>query len=482
MVIRRTKTSTHALAAALLAAAALMLATAGRAHASTTMPTMLQDDTTLVYGSPAARDSRLDELQSLGVDIVKVRVSWRALAPSHKPAGFDGTNPVDYSQTAWARYDAVVQGAQARGMQVFFQLGGDAPLWATGGKHKSQVYQPNAAEFRKFVQAVGTRYPSVRLFSVWNEPNLVSWLAPQYKSGVPYAPVIYRALLYAARDGLNASGHSGQELLLGELLPFTRTSTDTSIKTRPIAFLRELACVDSHYRPYKGKAARLRSCEHFTPLPGTGLAYHPYTLAGGPDVPTPNRDDASIGNLGRVTSALDKLSARHRLGLSGRMPLWITEFGFQSDPPDPVTTPIKKIPGFMGESEWIAFRNPRVMSYSQYPMIDDPGRGAGFQSGLRFHNGKPKPGVYAAFRTPFWVRLITGSRVEAFGGARSASSGTVTIQSRSGSKGSWTNVATVPVDSSGYFDRTLTASGAKKRQFRFVYGSLTSRVTGATKR
>ena len=256
-------------AIALVAAAALL--PAGAAQASATQPTMVQDDTELLSGSQQLRDQRLDELKSLGVAIVKVRVHWRGIAPggNRRPPNFDGRDPNAYPPGAWSAYDAVVAGAQARGMSVFFDLGGDAPLWATGGNHKSAIFQPNAGEFSKFVTAVGRRYPSVHLFSVWNEPNLASWLAPQYKSGVPYSPVIYRALLYAARDGLNASGHGADQLLLGELLPFARSGHEGSTKVRPITFLRELACVDSHYRPYRGKAARLRSCERFKALPGT---------------------------------------------------------------------------------------------------------------------------------------------------------------------------------------------------------------------
>ena len=100
---------------------------------------------------------------------------------------------------------------------------------------------------------------------------------------------------------------------------------------------------------------------------------------------------------------LSKLRSKKRIQRS--WPIWITEFGFQSRPPDPYATPIEKIPGFMGQSEYIAFKNSRVASFSQYPLIDDAGRADGFQSGLRFHNGKKKPGRVrgvraAVLRTP----------------------------------------------------------------------------------
>ena len=67
---------------------------------------------------------------------------------------------------------------------------------------------------------------------------------------------------------------------MGELLPYGAAQN----RIRPLEFLREMACVNSRFRPFRGKAARKRGCDNFRPLPGSGLAYHPYTLAGGPNV------------------------------------------------------------------------------------------------------------------------------------------------------------------------------------------------------
>jgi hypothetical protein len=445
---------------------------------------MMQDDPALIYGGAARRAQGLDELKSLGVDIVKVRVRWRDLAAGKRKPSGDLSNPASYPSAAWAPYDATVRGATDRGMGVMFQLGGAAPDWATPGK--SAVDRPNPAEFGRFAQAVGTRFsgsfsdgagtiPRVSVFSVWNEPNLVSWLSPQVAGGVPQSPRIYRGLLLAASAGLNASGHSGDELLLGELLPFTRTSGSTSKKTRPVTFLRELACVDSHYRPFRGSAAKQRGCTGFTALPGTGLAYHPTACTGGPNVPTPNPDDASIGQLSRLTVALDRLSAKGRLQRTG-MPIWITEFGFRSRPPDPFATPLASIPGFMGQSEWIAFKNARVASYSQYPLVDDP-RG-GFQSGLRFHSGRKKPAVYEAFQRPFYARK-SGGRVELFGGVRAASGGTVELQTRTSTKGKWQSLGSATLNSRGYFDTYVKVGAAAKRYFRFIGNGVASRAAKA---
>ena len=465
----------YTLLIALLALA--LLGPAGAASASPTQASLLQDDPQLIYTSSGHRAKRLDELKSLGIDIVKVRVNWRFLAPKRRPSGFNGADPAAYGN-GWKPYDEVVGGAQSRGMDVLFQVGGSAPEWATPGK--SAIRNPNPAEFGKFVEAVGARYPSVHMFSVWNEPNLVSWLSPQVSGGVPQSPRIYRGLLNAAYGGMQRSGHGSDQLLVGELLPFTRTSRSTSKKLRPIAWLRELACLNSHYRPFRGSTARKRGCSGFKSIPGTGLAYHPYTLAGGPNVKTPNKDDASIRDLGRLRTAINRLRGRHRIRSS--WPIWITEFGFQSRPPDPYGSPIKKIPAFMGESEWLAYKNSRVRSFAQYPLVDDRGTIAGFQSGLRFHNGKPKPLVWAAFQRPFFARY-SGSHVELFGGIRAEPGARVTVQTKNGRKAKWRTVRTVTLNSRGYFDFGVKLSRARKRYFRFFgAGQPASRTAKAVRR
>jgi hypothetical protein len=387
-------------------------------------------------------------------------------------------------------------------MEVFLMLGGHAPKWASEESPDglpNGVHRPNANLFQQFVQATGTRYsgnytappgdysdplplPRVIIWSIWNEGNLVSWLSPQKE-----APQLYRNLLYGGFDGLNASGHGNDTILYGELLPFARGASG-SVRRRPLEFLREVACVNRRFRAYRGSSARKRGCENFRALPGTGLAHHPYTLSGGPRVKSPHRDDASIGELSRLVKTVDKLRSKRRFASRARQVIWSTEFGFQSDPPDPVQTPIKRVPGYMGEAEWIAFKNPRIGAWSQYPFTDDPipdsgeDRFAGFQSGIKFENGRKKDGVYDAFRFPFYVRRISASKVEIFGGVRPAGPGAdVTIESRVG-KGKWRRLARLKTGPQGYFDRNFNVSGAAKRQFRFRWEKSKSRTARAAKR
>jgi hypothetical protein len=471
-----------------------MLIVAGTASASRDQPTIMQDDSLALNDDPTVRDKALDDWKALGVDIVKFNVRWRRLAPSadaeDKPA-VDLTDPASYSQPDFQKLDAAIQGAQSRGMRVMLMVVGPAPAWAAGKDSKRAApgtQKPEPEEFKLFAQAAGTRYsgnyqglPRVDIWSIWNEPNLFAWLGPTYRSRIPYAAHLYRDLLYAGSEGLTAAGHTDGELLYGELAPFAGISTGKT-KIRPLAFLREMACVDSRYRPYKGSAAKKRGCDDFEKLPGTGLAYHPYTRAGGPGIKSAHKDDATIGELSRITSTLDKITKAKRFESSAKQPIWSTEFGFQTDPPDPVQSPIKEVPLFMGMSEWLAWKNKRVVAYSQYPFSDDaagtPPNFSGFQSGLQFESGRKKPYVFTAFEYPFFVHLRSASSVEVFGAVRAAGpDAQVVVESRTGrAKYKPVPGGELTTGDQGYFRAILKISGAEKRDFRFITGDAKSNV------
>ena len=488
------------------------------ALASKGQVSVFQHDAILRGSGDAERNAALNELDSLGVDVVKVLVNWRTLAPAgeRRPDGFDGANPAHYSSAAWAPYDSLVRESQARGMRVLFALGGLAPDWASRGTRRSPgSKKPSVRQFRKFVKAVGTRYsgsyttggsggspgppppedpdmplplplqagtaqagttlPRVNLWSVWNEPNLAGWLAPQRRKGRPWAPHHYRKLVFAAKAGLARTGHRRDQMLIGELLPYGSSSQ----RIRPLEFLREMACVNRRFKPFRGRKARKRGCRKFKAIPGSGFAFHPYTPAGGPNVKTDHRDEVTIRYLHRLVKTLNRLGKKNRLK-KRRMKIWVTEFGFQTDPPDPFQTPIRKVPRFMGLSEWTTWRNPRVASHAQYLLYDDKPSGSGFarysgfQTGIRFANGRAKPGVYKAYRAPFYVRRRGGRKVEVWGGVRAAGRGRrVVIQSKRGKK-KWKRVARTRTGKRGYFRKRVRLSAAGKRKYRFKSGGVKS--------
>ncbi len=446
------------------------------AHASSTMVTVMQDDALLYRLDGASRERALDEFQALGADVVKVQVYWREVAPAgrRKPSGFAAADPASYS---WGTYDAVVAGIVARGMQPLLSIGNTAPDWATAKvTRRKGIYKPSAKEFKLFAEAIGTRYsgsyaglPRVDLWSVWNEPNLYSWLSPQRSDGVPASPSIYRNLYLAAHGGLKATGHGSDTILLGELMPL---GADEPNKITPVEFLRELACLDSRYRPYKGKTAKRHGCpKKLGRIPTSGIAHHPYNRFHGIDNAA-RTGESTIRSLSRITQTVDKIARRGKL--PGRLPLWITEYGFQTNPPDRLQNPVKRVPGYMDESEYIAFRNSRVRSYAQYTLIDEP-MTAVWQAGLRFRNGKAKPGIYDAFRMPTFVRPRGVTKAEVWGGLRTAPGVTATIESREG-RGKYAAVGTARLNSAGYFRKTFRVRNSTKRTYRITIEGRTRTV------
>ena len=77
----------------------------------------------------------------------------------------------------------------------------------------------------------------------------------------------------------------------------------------------------------------------------------------------------------------------------------------QSKPNKQLGVPVAQQAEYDAIAEQIAWSNPRVVAFSQYLLRDDPLGGApgssvhggsvGFQTGLEYVNGKPKP-LYAA--------------------------------------------------------------------------------------
>ena len=107
---------------------------------------------------------------------------------------------------------------------------------------------------------------------------------------------------------------------------------------RPGFFLRELACIQPDGTPYTGAAAAARDCGDFAargPLIANGYAHHPYTKNVSPTVADPNPDSLTMANIASLGTLLDDLSAKTSGAIPAELPLFMTEFGFETNPPDP---------------------------------------------------------------------------------------------------------------------------------------------------
>jgi hypothetical protein len=448
----------------------------------------------------------LDALKQLGVDDVKVFMPWGSMAPdplSHtRPAGFDASSPASYAAALWAPYDAIVQAAAARGMGVDLALEAPAPLWAIGpglppGTASGFVgsWEPSAKEYGLFVRAVGTRYdghytppgasaslPAVRFWSIWNEPNYGAQLAPQAvdDSTVEVSPLIYRELLDAAWSSLSNTGHESDTILIGEVAPRGETTGNLPGNFSgmvPLRFIRALYCVDSSLHPLQGSAATLRGCPATateskafpSQNPGlfdaAGFAIHPYPQGQvTPNTATPNEPDyADLPKLPDLQATLDGAVAAY--GSKKRYPIYDTEFGYQTNPPETIARAIspKVAAYYMNWAEYISWSDPRVASWDQY-LLTDPPPPSNFDTGIEFANGKPKDPMYDAFRIPLYLPHASGKSgqpVEVWGCVRPAhfaivghkAAQVVSIQFQPSAGGAWKTIQKVTLtDAYGYFD------------------------------
>src|SRR3954469_1007956 len=240
----------------------------------------------------------------------------------------------------------------------------------------------------------GTKLPRIDLWSIYNEPNHPLFVSPQRHKRVLTSPSLYRALYRAGWKSLARTGHRRDTILIGEVLPVGSNQNRETSTTSPIAFARELFCLNGSGRSHPGCRGR------FAPLHASGWAIHAYYRKTGPFSRPPGPDDVTPATIGRLHAMLTR--ARRAGRLRGSAALWDTEDGSQTRPPDPKGAPPKRQARFINEAEYLAWRTPFMRSFSQYLWTDEKPVWA-FQSGLFFANGKPKPAL-ASYRLPIYVK------------------------------------------------------------------------------
>jgi hypothetical protein len=432
----------------LLATLLLIGLAAPAAQAAQDQVSIIMDDDQLLYRGDQVASRTLVTARSLGAEAVRVTVLWRVVGEGARLSNkeierlpkklqakaraqrkrFKPANPRTYPTRNWDRYDNVVKAATALGMRVYFSLTGPGPSYAHHLAPPSQranagTFKPYPSRYRAFVQAVGTRYngkyrdengirkalPRVTLWSLWNEPNQPGWLSPQWENGVPASPALYRELYHAGYQGLQLSGHGNDVILLGETSPLGSPNRGARNGIRPVPFLRELVCVAPNGQPYAGPAATARHCEDFTkfgPLKASGYAHHPYTKKGAPSVQPAVPDEITIANIGSLGRLLDTISVQSGGKIAKDLPVLLTEFGYESDPPDPRNgIPLIKQAQYNSLAEFQAYNDPRVRATTQFLIRDAPpltqyAKGSRlywftYQSGLYTAGGRAKPAAFA---------------------------------------------------------------------------------------
>ena len=220
-------------------------------------------------------------------------------------------------------------------------LTGPAPRWATGN-HRIGIYKPKGSLFGDFAKAAAKQFKGlVDRYSIWNEPNLVAWIAP-LKSNAS----IYRSLYVAGYNGIKSVNPSAK-VLIGETSPYALAKGRA---TAPIAFLRAVA-----------KSGHLTA---------DGYAHHPYDFRHAVTFNYPGKDNATLKTLGNLTSALDKLAASHRLTTPGgkALDVYLTEWGYMA-PGTKYGVSESTRAKYLTQGFDMAVANPRVRELLQYLLV-----------------------------------------------------------------------------------------------------------------
>jgi hypothetical protein len=487
--------------ASLLAGAAVTagLALPAGGWAASDQQSILQDDVQLLYGTPQHQFQTMEQLKSIGVGVVKVSMIWSLVAPkpnaAHKP-NFDASDPSAYPSGAWTRYDYLVGEANYLGLRVYFQFVPRDPRWAAAknvasgqGYRRSQA--PNLAYFRQFVTAVGKRYsgswpaanntpiPRVDEWALWNEPNWEGSLNPWHKTvkgqRVLTQPSLYRGIANTAYKALSDTGHRNDTILLGETADYGNIP--------PLAFMEDVYCVGRSYRILSGRSAQGVGCPT-KPNPSrfvaqnpalfktSGWSHHPYGFNVPPDRPNKIKTAIGLYNVGELERGLNGAFARYHRRRPGGIPIYLTEWGYVTNPPNPAyTTSLRQQATWLNQGEYMTFRDPYVKALAQFELEDvkTPAHqtkhqwSKSFTSGLEFSNGQPKPSLNA-YRIPIWLPSPKhGSSVAIWGQLRAANHSTTQvgqIQFRPHSSSTWKTLKTVRTTSGQGFVSTHVSIGS----------------------
>lgn len=428
---------------AALAATAVACTLAGGVAAATGPSHPLA--TALIDGATDA--PTLARIRGTGVTFVRINVEWTAIAPSKPSRSFDASNPGD-PQYRWKPYDREIVAAVRSGLTPYLTIYA-APDWAQRGPPATTYadsYKPDPKAFAQFALAVARRYsgsfhglPRVRYFQGWNEPNISLYLLPQLVNGKPWSPDWYRRMLNGFADAVH-SVHANNVVVAAGLAPFRDvTVTAQDPDWGPLSFMRDLLCLGPDLKPTCNAKVKFDV-----------WAQHPYTSGDATHhALLPN--DVSLGDLPKVRAVLAAATRAGHIASHGPTGFWVTEFSWDSNPPDPQAVPIAIETRWVAEALYRMWQNG-VSLVTWLELMDGPMATSYYQSGLYYYgttlaSSKPKP-ILAAFRFPF-VAYRSGGNANVWGRTPAGRRGVVVVQQQV--RGRWRKLATLRTDAYGIF-------------------------------
>jgi hypothetical protein len=371
------------LTATVVAAVGLTVPAAG---AQANLIVGVNDEAQTLYGYP---DIYFPVLKQLHMKVLRVNLYWggRFGVANKKPV--NAANPADPAYQ-WNLYDRTVRYAFVSGVKMMFTIYG-SPKWASGSSSINRAPK-NAKDLQLFAYAVARRYsgtytptkpwpgetpgplPAVRYWTAWNEPNNPVFLLPQWSrvkvagvlKWVPQAAINYAKICNAVYNGVHATAIASEKVACGTTAPRGSNSPIGRASIAPLTFLG---------------AVKKYGLKRFD-----AWAHHPYynrpseTPASKPAKAT---GAVTMGNIGDMLAKISQLY--------GPKHLWITEYGYQTNPPDNIFgVSFARQALYMNQAFAMAKANPRIDMMLWFLLKDDA-RPAGWQSGILTASGDRKP-------------------------------------------------------------------------------------------
>jgi hypothetical protein len=371
----------------------------------------------LLYG-PEPPAQRIQILQRLGVDLVRLTLRWDAVAQT-KPA--DPRDPGDPAYN-WDLYDPLLERLRAAHIGVLISLWG-TPAWANGEENPNYLPDdPNA--LASFAYAASTRYPWITRWTIWNEPNVRLFL-------IPNSPRLYvTRLLNPAYRALKLANR--RNLVAGGVTSPRKTPSGVS----PIAWIRGMHAAHASLDAY---------------------AQNPY--------PVHPRETPTSGGCWRCTeltmATLPKLIAEVKRNFGARTRIWLTEYGYNSRPPSKWLGVSNSLQArYVAEAALRAYLAPRVDLLIHFLVRDEP-NARRWTSGFLTSRGKLKPS-FGAYALPFTQVSRRGAHTTVWGQVRPRSGPQpYRLQMLHGRRWVWVG-KTQQTTRGGFFRRVVSAAPASR--------------------
>lgn len=406
-------------------------------------------------------------IKQTGSKFTRVIIFWSHTVSSTEPTDWDPTDPGDPNYN-WASPDLQISAAAEAGLTPLVQIFA-APKWAERCQSPGEpgICNPDPEAFAQFAEAAAKRYsgsfaglPRVQYWQPWNEPNLHIFFKPQRVGAQRPSPGLYRELVN--RFAAVVKKQNPKNLVVGGgLAPL---GGENSIG--PLDFTRRLLCMKGRKKPVPTPG-----CNHKTRFDIWSV--NPYTT-GGPTKSAISPDDVQLGDVGEMRKLISAARKAGKIEAArAGIPLWVTEFSWDSKPPDPKGLPMAIHSRWTSEAMFRAWQ-AGVNTFFWFSLRDwerEPGIpwNQSLESGLWFRGNtiqgdRPKRSL-RAFQQPF-VAFRKPNGIRVWGRTPGGKAGKVVIRFGKGRNRVNRRIAVLRADKVGIFNEAVkTRLGKNKRGF-----------------